>query len=49
RTAVFLFFEFALLRLVFGQASAIGVILTLIIMAFSALQFRLSKRLVFYQ
>jgi multiple sugar transport system permease protein len=49
RTAVMVIFESAFQRLEFGQASAIGVILTLIIMAITAAQFRLSKRFVFYQ
>jgi multiple sugar transport system permease protein len=49
RTAVMVIFESAFPRLEFGQASAIGVILTLIIMAITAAQFRLSKRFVFYQ
>jgi multiple sugar transport system permease protein len=49
RTAVMVIFESAFQRLEFGQASAIGVLLTLIIMANTAAQFRLSKRFVFYQ
>ena len=49
RTAVMVIFESAFQRLEFGQASAIGVLLTLIIMAITAAQFRLSKRFVFYQ
>jgi multiple sugar transport system permease protein len=49
RTAVMVIFESAFQRLEFGEASAIGVILTLIIMAITAAQFRLSKRFVFYQ
>src|SRR5919205_1524044 len=48
RTAVMVIFESAFQRLEFGQASAIGVLLTLIIMAITAAQFRLSKRFVFY-
>jgi multiple sugar transport system permease protein len=49
RTAVMVIFESAFQRLEFGQASAIGVILTIIILAITAAQFRLSKRFVFYQ
>ena len=49
RTAVMVIFESAFQRLEFGQASAIGVLLTLIIMAITAAQFRLGKRFVFYQ
>ena len=32
-----------------GKASAIGLVLMLLIMAVTALQFRLSRRFVFYQ
>ena len=49
RTAVMVIFETAFQRLEFGQASALGVILTIIIMLITAAQFRLSKRFVFYQ
>lgn len=49
RTAVMVIFESAFQRLEFGEASAIGVLLTLIIMAITAAQFRFSKRFVFYQ
>ncbi|NUP74597.1 MAG: sugar ABC transporter permease [Sinomonas sp.] len=49
RTAVMVIFETAFQRLEFGKASAIGVVLMLLIMAVTALQFRLSKRFVFYQ
>lgn len=49
RTAVMVIFESAFQRLEFGQASALGVLLTLIIMGVTAVQFRLSKRFVFYQ
>jgi multiple sugar transport system permease protein len=49
RTAVMVIFESAFQRLEFGLASAIGVVLTLLIMAVTALQFRLSRRYVFYQ
>jgi multiple sugar transport system permease protein len=49
RTAVMVIYESAFQRLEFGRASAIGIILTLIIMGVTALQFRLSRRFVFYQ
>ncbi|BCT77317.1 ABC transporter permease [Sinomonas cyclohexanicum] len=49
RTAVMVIFETAFQQLQFGKASAIGVVLMLVIMAVTALQFRLSKRFVFYQ
>jgi multiple sugar transport system permease protein len=49
RTAVMVIFESAFQRLDFGLASAIGIVLTLIIMGVTALQFRLSRRFVFYQ
>jgi multiple sugar transport system permease protein len=49
RTAVMVIFESAFQRLDFGLASAIGLVLTLLIMAVTALQFRLSRRFVFYQ
>jgi multiple sugar transport system permease protein len=49
RTAVMVIFESAFQQLEFGRASAIGIILTLIIMGVTALQFRLSRRFVFYQ
>lgn len=49
RTAVMVIFESAFQRLEFGLASAIGVVLTLLIMAVTYLQFRLSRRFVFYQ
>lgn len=49
RTAVMVIYETAFKRLEFGKASAIGIILMLLIMAVTALQFRLSKRFVFYQ
>jgi multiple sugar transport system permease protein len=42
-------FESAFRQLEFGRASAVGVILTALIMAVTALQFRLSRRFVFYQ
>jgi multiple sugar transport system permease protein len=49
RTAVMVIYESAFQRLEFGRASAIGIVLTLIIMGVTALQFRLSRRFVFYQ
>lgn len=49
RTAVMVIFESAFQQLNFGRASAIGVVLTLLIMGVTALQFRLSRRFVFYQ
>ena len=49
RTAVMVIFESAFQQLRFGRASAIGIVLTLIIMGVTALQFRLSRRFVFYQ
>jgi multiple sugar transport system permease protein len=49
RTAVMVIFESAFQQLDFGLASAIGIVLTLIIMGVTALQFRLSRRFVFYQ
>jgi len=49
RTAVMVIFESAFQQLQFGRASAIGIVLTLIIMGVTALQFRLSRRFVFYQ
>ena len=49
RTAVMVIYEAAFQRLEFGLASAIGIVLTLIIIAVTALQFRLSRRFVFYQ
>ena len=48
RTAVMVIFESAFQQLEFGRASAIGIVLTLIIIAVTALQFRLSRRFVFY-
>jgi multiple sugar transport system permease protein len=42
-------FESAFQQLEFGEASAIGLILTVLILAVTALQFRLSRRFVFYQ
>ncbi|GAA0304054.1 carbohydrate ABC transporter permease [Kineococcus aurantiacus] len=49
RTAVMVIFESAFQQLQFGRASAIGIVLTLLIMAVTAVQFRLSRRFVFYQ
>jgi multiple sugar transport system permease protein len=49
RTAVMVIFESAFQQLQFGRASAIGIVLTLIILGVTALQFRLSRRFVFYQ
>ena len=49
RTAVMIVFESAFRQLEFGRASAVGVVLTALIMAVTALQFRLSRRFVFYQ
>lgn len=49
RTAVMVIYESGFQQLEFGRASAIGIVLTLVIMAVTALQFRLSRRFVFYQ
>lgn len=49
RTAVMVIFESAFQQLEFGEASAIGLVLTVLILAVTALQFRLSSRFVFYQ
>ncbi|RRD46355.1 carbohydrate ABC transporter permease [Tessaracoccus sp. OH4464_COT-324] len=48
RTAVMVIYESAFKQLEFGKASAIGIILTILIMLVTALQFRLSRRFVFY-
>ncbi|MFT4296651.1 MAG: sugar ABC transporter permease [Micropruina sp.] len=48
RTAVMVIYESAFRQLDFGGASAIGIVLTLVIMLVTALQFQLSKRYVFY-
>ncbi len=48
RTAVMVIYESAFQQLEFGRASAIGIVLTLLIMLVTALQFRLSRRFVFY-
>lgn len=49
RTVVMVIYESAFQELQFGRASAIGVVLMLLIMGVTALQFRLSRRFVFYQ
>lgn len=49
RTAVMVIFESAFRELEFGRASAIGLVLMVLIMLVTALQFRLSRRFVFYQ
>jgi multiple sugar transport system permease protein len=49
RTAVMVIYESAFRQLEFGRASAVGVVLMALIMAVTALQFRLSRRFVFYQ
>ncbi|MGJ0390318.1 carbohydrate ABC transporter permease [Microbacterium sp. CGR1] len=48
RTAVMVIYESAFRELDFGGASAIGIVLTLLIMLVTAIQFRLSRRFVFY-
>ena len=48
RTAVMVIYESAFQQLEFGLASAVGVVLTLLIMLVTAIQFQLSKRFVFY-
>lgn len=48
RTAVMVIYESAFQQLQFGRASAIGVVLTILIMLVTAAQFRLSRRFVFY-
>jgi len=48
RTAVMVIYESAFRELNFGGASAVGIVLTLLIMLVTALQFQLSKRYVFY-
>ena len=48
RTVVMVIYENAFQQLQFGRAIAIGVVLTVLIMAVTALQFRLSRRFVFY-
>lgn len=49
RTAVMVIYETAFQQLEFGKASAIGLLLMLLIMLVTAVQFQLSKRYVFYQ
>lgn len=48
RTAVMVIYESAFQQLEFGLASAIGIVLTILIMLVTAVQFQLSKRFVFY-
>jgi multiple sugar transport system permease protein len=48
RTAVMVIYESAFQQLDFGLASAIGIVLTLLIIGVTAVQFQLSKRFVFY-
>lgn len=48
RTAVMVIYESAFQQLEFGRASAIGIVLTILIMLVTAIQFRLSRRFVFY-
>jgi len=48
RTAVMVIYDSAFQQLEFGLASAIGIVLTLLIMLVTAIQFRLSRRYVFY-
>jgi multiple sugar transport system permease protein len=49
RTVVMVIYETAFEQLRFGEASAVGVLLFVLIMAVTALQFRLSRRYVHYQ
>jgi multiple sugar transport system permease protein len=49
RTAVMMIYQSGFQELQFGRASAIGIVLTLVILGVTALQFRLSRRYVFYQ
>ncbi|MFT3876828.1 MAG: sugar ABC transporter permease [Propioniciclava sp.] len=48
RTAVMVIYESAFRELNFGGASAIGIVLTLLIMVVTGIQFKLSQRYVFY-
>ena len=48
RTAVMVIYESAFQKLEFGLASAVGIVLTILILAVTAVQFQLSKRYVFY-
>jgi multiple sugar transport system permease protein len=49
RTAVMMIYQSGFQELQFGRASAIGIVLTVLILAATAAQFRLSRRYVFYQ
>ncbi|WP_193103706.1 carbohydrate ABC transporter permease [Brachybacterium sp. FME24] len=49
RTVVMVIYESAFRQLEFGRASAIGLVLMVLIMLVTALQFRLARRFVFYQ
>ncbi|MBE9404680.1 sugar ABC transporter permease [Brachybacterium sp. Marseille-Q2903] len=49
RTVVMVIYESAFRQLEFGRASAIGLVLMLLIMLITAAQFRLARRFVFYQ
>ncbi|MFD7293021.1 carbohydrate ABC transporter permease [Streptomyces sp. NPDC059897] len=49
RTAVMVLYQTAFEQLRFGEASAVGVVLFALILAVTALQFRLSRRFVHYQ
>ncbi|HWK27420.1 MAG TPA: sugar ABC transporter permease [Solirubrobacter sp.] len=49
RTAVMMIYQSGFQELQFGRASAIGLVLTALILAATAAQFRLSRRYVFYQ
>ncbi|MFJ2236219.1 carbohydrate ABC transporter permease [Streptomyces sp. NPDC087859] len=49
RTVVMVIYESAFEQLRFGEASAVGVLLFVLILAVTALQFRLSRRFVHYQ
>lgn len=48
RTAVMVIYESAFQQLEFGLASAVGIVLTALILLVTAIQFQLSKRYVFY-
>lgn len=48
RTAVMVTYESAFRQLDFGGASAVGIVLTLVIMLVTAIQFKLAQRFVFY-
>ena len=49
RTVVMVIYESAFRELEFGRASAIGLVLMILIMLVTAVQFRLARRFVFYQ